>query len=158
MAQDEEKIKNLANTLEQSVETHDKLLGDELRKVELLDRRRVCYFIKQWSKVLCEEAEGMEAGLVPPPPQGRGQQVQHLTIVSLFLVQAELGRVKAELDQLTSDPDKISGTTDNIISSSRPTKTLDELKKIRETGEKPPLVVPLCFPIFLTRDLCRLLL
>jgi hypothetical protein len=64
---DEDKIKNLANTLEQSVESHDKLLGDELKKVEQLDRRRVCFFIKQWSKVLAEEAEGMEAGLVSIP-------------------------------------------------------------------------------------------
>jgi chaperonin cofactor prefoldin len=107
---DEDKIKNLANTLEQSVESHDKLLGDELKKVEQLDRRRVCFFIKQWSKVLAEEAEGMEAGLV------------------------EIGKVKSELDQFTSDPDKVSGTTDNLIENSRPTKTLDQLKKIRETG------------------------
>lgn len=65
--QDEDKIKNLANTLEQSVESHDRMLGDELKKAELLDRRRVCFFIKQWSKVLAEESEGMEAGLVLTP-------------------------------------------------------------------------------------------
>jgi hypothetical protein len=52
--------------------------------------------------------------------------------------QVEIGKVKSELDQFTSDPDKVSGTTDNLIENSRPTKTLDQLKKIRETGE--PLV------------------
>ena len=52
----------------------------------------------------------------------------------LLLLQAEISKVKTELDQFTSDPDKVSGVTDNLIENSRPTKTLDQLKKIRETG------------------------
>lgn len=106
----EETIKSIATALEQSVEAHDKFLGEELRKVELLDRRRVCRFIRQWSKVLSEEADGMEAGL------------------------AEINRVKSELEYLANNPDQVSGDTDNIINSSRPIKTLDQLKQIRETG------------------------
>jgi len=107
---DQDKIKSLANTLEQNVEAHDWLLGDELRRAEMLDRRRVCFFIKQWSRVLTEEVEGMEMGMV------------------------EINKVKSELDKLTTNPDKISDTTDTLIQSSHPTKALDELKKIRETG------------------------
>jgi len=106
----EETIKSIATALEQSVEAHDQFLGEELRKVELLDRRRVCHFIRQWSKVLSEEADGMEAGL------------------------AEINRVKSELEYLANNPDQVSGDTDNIINSSRPTKTLEQLKQIRETG------------------------
>jgi len=57
-----------------------------------------------------------------------------LNLISTIQLQVEINKVKSELDKLTTNPDKISDTTDTLIQSSHPTKALDELKKIRETG------------------------
>ncbi len=59
-------LQQLANSLTESIEEHDKMLGENLRQVELLDKKKVCFFLRQWDKALGEEAEGMEGCLVRP--------------------------------------------------------------------------------------------
>jgi len=107
---DTAKVHSALTSLTESVEQHDQLLGEQLRAVSLIDRKKYCFFIGQWNKVMDEEVDGMESGL------------------------KALQEHQGELDAIAKDSEKISNETQDLILTSRPERALSQLKNARETG------------------------
>jgi hypothetical protein len=107
---DTNKIQAALTTLTESVEQHDQMLGDSLKAAFLIDRKKYCFFIGQWNKVLADEVEGFENAM------------------KLMLDH------KPALESIAADGENVSQETYNLIASSKPEKALSQLRNARETG------------------------
>jgi len=99
----------ILQNLEESISSHDKLLGDMLKEIRVLERRRVCSLVDGWVDVIEVECE------------------------VLGISWDDLNNCKDGLRRFSSDTTNY-GDADSVIQESRPNGTMEQLKEARRTG------------------------
>jgi len=99
----------ILQSLEESINSHDKLLGDGLREIRTLERRRCCSLVEGWVDVIDVETE------------------------VLGICWDDLNNAKDKLRAFSGDKTNI-GDADKVINDSRPNKTVEQIREARKTG------------------------
>jgi len=98
-------------SLEESVKSHDALLGESLKEVRLMERKRVCSFVSGWADVVDAEAQAFGT------------------------CRDDFTNSKEALRSFSRDSSNI-GNAESVIRDSKP--NLDQLTNARQTGYYDP--------------------
>eukprot|EP01088_Endostelium_zonatum_P021933 TRINITY_DN8977_c0_g1_i1.p1 TRINITY_DN8977_c0_g1~~TRINITY_DN8977_c0_g1_i1.p1 ORF type:complete len:354 (-),score=99.82 TRINITY_DN8977_c0_g1_i1:96-1118(-) len=98
-------------SLEESVKSHDALLGESLKEIRLMERKRVCSFVSGWADVVEVEAQAYAT------------------------CRDDFNNNKEALRSFSRDSTNI-GNADAVIRDSRP--NLEQLSNARQTGYYDP--------------------